>query len=168
MAWVEAAQAVVIVSFGPAQAVAHRDRRAGGVGHHHRHEERRDPPLALVEQHLDLLLESMRRPPTPVAKIVPKRSRLGRRPPACSSASAAAARANCSTRSARRASFGLSKYGERIPVGDLDAAVVGDARPEEAVPERLPADAAGRDDAEAGDGDAPPGALHQSLPTTRS
>ena len=60
------------------------------------------------------------------------------------------------------------EVGERIPIGDLDAAVVGDARPVEAVPERLLADAAGCDDAVAGDGDAPPGALHQSLPTTRS
>ena len=41
---------------GATQPVLHRDRRTGCVGHHHRHEERRDPPLALAEQHFDLLL----------------------------------------------------------------------------------------------------------------
>ena len=64
----------------------------------------------------------------------------------------------------------IVEVGERIPVGDLDAAMAGDARPVEAVPERLPADSRGCDDAVAGDGDAPPGAFHDGikLPTTRS
>ena len=44
---------------GPLQAVAHRDRRTAGVGHHHRHEERRHPPLTLVDADLDLLLERL-------------------------------------------------------------------------------------------------------------
>ena len=39
------------------QPPAHRDRRAGGVGHHHRHEERRHPPLALLDPDDDLVLE---------------------------------------------------------------------------------------------------------------
>ena len=56
-ACVPAAQAVQIVSVGPAEAVPHRDRRAGRVGHHHRHEERRDTPLALVHPDVLLLLE---------------------------------------------------------------------------------------------------------------
>ncbi len=38
------------------QPVAHRDGRAGGVGHHHRDEERRDPSFALLQQHADLVL----------------------------------------------------------------------------------------------------------------
>ncbi len=40
----------------PLQAVAHRDGRTCGVGHHHRHEERRHPALTLFEEHLDLVL----------------------------------------------------------------------------------------------------------------
>ncbi len=54
-------------------------------------------------------------PPTPVPKIVPNRAGstpMPSVPPAEANASAAAAMANCSTRSARRASLGLSYHGE--------------------------------------------------------
>ena len=51
------------------------------------------------------------RPPTPVPTTTPVRPGSAFRLPACSRASAAAASANCWTRSARRASFGLSNHG---------------------------------------------------------
>ena len=44
---------------GALQAVAHRDRRPAGVGHHHRDEERRDTPFALLDAHIDLFLEGL-------------------------------------------------------------------------------------------------------------
>ncbi len=44
---------------GSLQAVAHRDRRAAGVGHHHRDEEGRNPTLTLVDAYLDLLFECL-------------------------------------------------------------------------------------------------------------
>ena len=88
-----------------------------------------------------------------MAKIVPKRAGSTPTSPAWSNASAAAAMANCSTRSARRASFGESYHG----VGSQSAISIdrpdvmpGPSRP---VPERVRADAARGDDAEPGDGD---------------
>ena len=110
MAWVDAAQAVVIVSFGPRKPyrieIAAPEALDIIIGT--RNGDTRRGPLA---RRTSIWSEVERRPPTPVAKMVPKRcdSTSGR--PACSKASAAAARANCSTLSARRASFGLSKYG---------------------------------------------------------
>ena len=77
--------------------------------------------------------------------------------------------ANCSMRSARRASLGLSYHGVGSQSVELDGATLGDARAEQAGPERILAHAARGDDAEPGDRDAPAAAVHQaSLPAIRS
>ena len=110
MAWVPAAHAVQIVSFGPCRP--HRIEIAAPaalaiiIGT--RNGDTRRSPFSMRTMTCS---SSVRRPPTPVAKIVPKRAGSAPTSPAWSNASVAAAMANCSTRSARRASFGDAYHG---------------------------------------------------------
>ena len=105
----------------------------------------------------------------PVAKIVPKRAGSTPTSPAPAIASAAAAVANCSTRSARRASLGLSYHGDGSQSAsrtDRPDVMPGPSKPSQ---NAVGADPARRDDAEPGDGDAAPSPVHQlSLPAIRS
>ncbi len=116
-----------------------------------------------------------RRPPTPVAKMVPKRESSTSGRPACSKHSIAAASGELLDAVGAAGFLGVVEVGLRVPVGDLDGTTGTDAGPVEALPERGLAEAAGCDDAVAGDGDATTlrpqrgrSGRHQSLPTTRS
>ncbi|CAB4886569.1 unannotated protein [freshwater metagenome] len=108
MECVDAAHAVQIVSFGPRRPyrmeMAAPAALAIIIGT--RNGDTRRSPFSTSTR---ICSSSVPRPPTPVPKMVPIRRLSMPRSPACAIASAAAASAICSTRSARRASFGLSK-----------------------------------------------------------
>ena len=102
-----AAQAVTIVSFGP-RSPNRIDTAAPGalaiiIGT--RNGDTRRSPFS---SRILICSSSVWMPPTPVPKMVPIRVGSADRSPACAIASIAAAVANCSHPSARRASFGLS------------------------------------------------------------
>ena len=171
MACVPAAQAVHTVSHGPCspQRIEIAAPAALAIIIGTRNGETRRSPFST---RTTTWPSSVRRPPTPVPKIVPNRAGSTPRSPAWSNASVAAAMANCSMRSARRDSLGESYHGLGSQSCDLDRAAGRDARAEQALPVRLPADAAGGEHAEPGDRHAAALRLHdqapQSLPATRS
>ena len=120
------------------QPVAHRDGRAGRVGHHHRHEERRHAPLALrraaprsgprwIAAHRRRWRRSCRCGPGRRRRPSGVLERLGGRGDAPS---------------ARRGRRGAPPSGCRSTASGSQSAIstllrAGDARPVEAVPERL-------------------------------
>ena len=110
MAWVPAAHAVHTVSLGPWRCQRMEIAAPGALAiiiGTRNGETRRSP----FSWHTMACASSVRRPPTPVAKIVPNRAGSMPSSPAWSKASVAAAMANCSTRSARRASLGDAYHG---------------------------------------------------------
>ena len=173
-AWVPAAQAVVMVSHGPCQPSADGDGGGTGVGHHHGDEEGRDPPRAL-------LAEDERSAPRGSRGRRRRCRRRRRSDPGSAPISPASLEGHVGR--------GHRELGEAVDAGgppwgrtsrsgskSRHPALALGRRAVEAVPEGVEADPAARDDADAGDGDPPPGdgpvgadaQQHQSLAEIRS
>src|SRR3954471_13722866 len=150
-----------------AQSVAHRDGRPGRIGHHHRHREGRNTAFSLGQHVRDLLLGGSE---TTDTGREDRAEAVG-----CHMGSAGLLERFCGSGQRELLdAIGTSsvlrivEVGKWIPVLDLDAARIGDSGTVETVPECLLTDPTRCDDAVTGDRYAPPGAFHQSLPTTRS
>ena len=165
MAWVPAAQAVQIVSFGPCspKRIEMAAPAALAIIIGTRNGETRRSPFSIRTTTCSSRVCS---PPTPVPKIVPNRAGSTPRSPAWAKASVAAAMANCSTRSARRASFGVAYQGvgsqSSISVARPDV-MPGPSRPFQNASRPMPHGATTPSPVTA-----TRPALHQSLPATRS
>ena len=105
----------------------------------------------------------------PVAKIVPKRAGSTPTSPAAGHRLGRGGRGELLDTVGAASLLGVVVPRRGIPVGEAHRAPRRDAGTEQAVPERVGADAAGRDDTETGDSDATPSTVHQpSLPAIRS
>src|SRR4051794_1687759 len=152
---------------GTAQPVPHRDRRAGRIGHHHRHGERRDTPFTLGDHDGDLFLVRAQATDTRCEDGA-EPVRFDRRRSGVLEGFCCGGQCELLDTIGASSVFRTVEVGQWIPTFDLDAARAGDSGTVEPVPERLLTNPARCDDAITGDRYAPPGALHQSLPTTRS